>query len=60
MPSWLQAFARNQPVTQTADAVRGLMLGTPHGHSSWIALAWGLGALVVLGPLATRKYRRAA
>jgi len=60
MPWWLQAFARNQPVTQTAGAVRGLMLGTPHGHSSWIALAWGLGALVVLGPLATRKYRRAA
>ena len=60
MPSWLQVFARNQPVSQTAEAVRGLMLGTPHQHSTWISLAWALGAIAVLGPLATRRYRRAA
>ncbi len=60
MPSWLQVFARNQPVSQVAEAVRGLMLGVPHGHATWIALAWAVGALVVLAPLATRRYRRVA
>ena len=60
MPSWLQPFANNQPVSQTAIAVRGLMLGQPHGHSTWIALAWALGAIVVLAPLAVNKYRKVA
>ncbi len=60
MPSWLQVFVRNQPVSQASDAVRGLMLGLPHGQSVWIALVWGAGALVLLAPLATLRYRRAA
>jgi ABC-2 type transport system permease protein/oleandomycin transport system permease protein len=60
MPGWLQGFANNQPVSQTAEAVRGLMLGTPHGHSTWIALAWALGAIIVLAPLSTARYRRVA
>ncbi len=60
MPSWLQDFARNQPVSQAANAVRGLMLGTPTGNSVWLTILWGLGALVVLAPLATMRYRRAA
>jgi ABC-2 type transport system permease protein/oleandomycin transport system permease protein len=60
MPGWLQPFANNQPVSQTALAVRGLMLGTPHGESTWIALAWAVGALIVLAPLAVNKYRKVA
>ena len=60
MPGWLQVFARNQPVSQTAEAVRGLMLGIPHGHSTYVALAWAIGAVVLLGPLATLKYRQVA
>jgi ABC transporter DrrB family efflux protein len=60
MPGWLQPFANNQPVSQTALAVRGLMLGTPHGQSTWIALAWALGAVLVLAPLAVNKYRKVA
>ena len=32
MPSWLQVFANNQPVSQAAKAVRGLMNGQPHGN----------------------------
>ncbi len=59
MPSWLQPFARNQPVSQAADAVRGLMLGVAHGQSVWIAVVWGIGALALLVPLATLRYRRA-
>jgi len=60
MPGWLQPFAINQPISQTAIAVRGLMLDQPHGHSTWIALAWAIGAVLVLGPLAVNKYRKVA
>ena len=62
MPGWLQAFAKNQPVSQVIDASRQLMLGgkSPLLSTSNIywALAWTVGLLVVLAPLAVRKYRR--
>lgn len=60
MPSWLRPFAINQPVSQTATAVRGLMLGTSHGQSTWIALAWAAGAIILLAPLAVNRYRKVA
>jgi ABC-2 type transport system permease protein len=57
MPGWLQAFANNQPVTVVVDACRNLMVG---GHGSPLkAFAWTIGLLVVLVPLAVRKYRKA-
>jgi ABC transporter DrrB family efflux protein len=64
MPGWLQAFAKNQPVSQVIDASRQLMLGhTPSGLWStsniWIALAWSVGILVVFAPIAVWRYRRA-
>jgi len=60
MPTWLQGFARNQPVSQTTDAVRGLMLGLPTGSSVWISLVWSIGLLAVLAPLAVNRFRKAA
>ena len=60
MPGWLQSFAVHQPVSEAADAVRGLMLGVPHGDSTWITLAWSIGAILVLAPLATMQYRKVA
>jgi ABC-2 type transport system permease protein/oleandomycin transport system permease protein len=57
MPGWLQAFARNQPVSVVVDACRHLMVGGP--GSPLKALAWTLGFLLVLIPPAVRKYRRA-
>jgi ABC transporter DrrB family efflux protein len=64
MPSWLQTFAANQPVSQVVDATRQLMLGpTSSGlwstHNIWSALAWSIGILVVFVPLAVWRYRRA-
>jgi ABC-2 type transport system permease protein len=32
MPGWLQAFARNQPMTPIGQTLRGLLIGTPVGH----------------------------
>jgi ABC-2 type transport system permease protein/oleandomycin transport system permease protein len=60
MPGWLQPFAIHQPVSQTADAVRGLMDGTAHGISTYTALAWAAGAILVLAPLAVNQYRKVA
>jgi ABC-2 type transport system permease protein len=59
MPGWLQVFARNQPVSVVIDACRHLMVGGPIPGSPWKALAWTIGMVVVLVPLAVRKYRRA-
>jgi ABC transporter DrrB family efflux protein len=61
MPSWLQGFASNQPVSLVADTVRNLMIGWPpqHPHQTWIALAWTIGFLVVLIPVSVRKFRQA-
>jgi ABC-2 type transport system permease protein len=64
-PSWLQGFADNQPVTVTANALRGLILGPgalPHRHTVSgdviLAVAWALGIALVFAPLAVRIYRR--
>jgi ABC transporter DrrB family efflux protein len=66
MPSWLQAFAENQPVTIIGNAIRGLMLGPgalPAGQTVsgqvTLAFVWIAGILVVFAPLAVRIYRRA-
>jgi ABC-2 type transport system permease protein/oleandomycin transport system permease protein len=59
MPTWLQAFARHQPVSVTVSAVRDLVLGTPAGADLLQALAWMAGIVLVFAPLAVRRYRRA-
>jgi ABC transporter DrrB family efflux protein len=59
MPGWLQAFAANQPVSITVDAVRALMLGGPTTSSALRSVAWSLTILAVFVPLAVRRYRRA-
>jgi ABC transporter DrrB family efflux protein len=66
MPDWLRPFAAHQPVTVTANAVRGLMLGDgalPAGRSvgGQVALTalWAAAIIGVCVPLAVRAYRRA-
>jgi ABC-2 type transport system permease protein/oleandomycin transport system permease protein len=62
MPGWLQVFAEHQPVTQVVNASRSLMVGGALQDSGavWSALLWTLGLLVVLAPVAVRKYRKVA
>ena len=56
-PHWLQAFAKINPVTVTADAARSFALyGTP--VSLGAAAAWIGGLLVVFIPLSVSRYRR--
>jgi ABC-2 type transport system permease protein len=60
MPGWLQAFARINPITCTANAVRALTVGGPTTRPVLYCLAWIVGILLVFVPLATRNYRRVA
>lgn len=66
MPSWLQVFADNQPITIIANAVRSLMLppealpfiGLDQGRLIWKSLAWIAAIIAIFAPLAVRLYRR--
>lgn len=58
MPKWLQVWARNQPVTRAADAVRACMGGGPTASKVLISVGWSLGIAVVLGTLAALRYRK--
>jgi ABC-2 type transport system permease protein/oleandomycin transport system permease protein len=63
MPVWLQAFARNQPLSIVTTAVRDLTLGgiTPGGdlgHDLWLAIVWCVGIVAVAAPLSVAIYRR--
>ena len=60
MPGWLQAFAKINPVTVTADSMRGLCLGGAIWTHLWKSLAWIGGILVVFLTLAVNRYRRIA
>jgi ABC transporter DrrB family efflux protein len=59
MPGWLQPFAKYQPVSVTASAVRALTLGTPATSYVLQSIAWIAGILLVFVPLAVWRYRRA-
>jgi ABC transporter DrrB family efflux protein len=58
MPGWLQSFARINPVTNTAEAVRALCQGGPTAAHVLHALGWIAGILLVFVPLSVRRYRR--
>jgi ABC-2 type transport system permease protein len=65
MPGWMQAFARNQPLTQIVNATRAYSLGDKAeavlGHSAGYfasrTLLWCTLFIVVFAPLAARRYR---
>jgi ABC transporter DrrB family efflux protein len=59
MPGWLQPFARNQPVSVTAEAVRALAIGGPTASYVLQSLAWDVGILVIFAPIAVWRYRQA-
>ena len=63
MTGWLQPFANNQPVAVVINAVRACALGPKVGDAPPLVLgsvAWTIGILAVFGPMAVRRYRRAA
>jgi len=64
MPSWLQTFARHNPVSVLADSLRGLFhvnpaLTTADTRGALIqSLLWIVGILVVFIPISVFRYRR--
>lgn len=40
MPTWLQWFAENQPITPIIETIRGLLFDLPTGTEPWWALGW--------------------
>jgi ABC-2 type transport system permease protein/oleandomycin transport system permease protein len=59
MPGWLQPWARNQPVSVTADAVRALTVGGPAGSLVLKSILWSVAILAIFAPIAVRLYRKA-
>jgi hypothetical protein len=59
MPSWLQGWANNQPVSIVVDAARALTIGGPTAEYVLKAIAWIVGIIAVCAPIAVARYRRA-
>ncbi len=59
MPAGVRWFAENQPFTPVIDTLRGLLTGTPIGHSAVLAVVWCVGLTLVGYLWARRLYNRA-
>lgn len=57
MPPALRAFAENQPVTQTIDAMRSLLVGTPMDNAALYSVLWSVGIIVVSMPVAIWMFK---
>jgi oleandomycin transport system permease protein len=58
MPGWLQAWAKANPVTQIAEASRGLLGTGPIARPAVEALLYAAAFTAVFAPLAVRAFRR--
>lgn len=58
MPGWLQNFTDYNPLSNLADAARGMFIGGPVAHDLWMTLAWSAAITLVTAPLAVSKFRR--
>jgi len=66
MPGWMQAVARNQPITMMTNAVRAMTeghavtatLGHATGYYVVLSLAWTAGLIAVFAPIAVLRYSR--
>ncbi|WP_016906803.1 ABC transporter permease [Streptomyces xiaopingdaonensis] len=59
MPGWLESFTDVNPLTQLADASRGLVLGQGAVGSPVLwTIVWSVGLTIVTAPLAISKFRK--
>ena len=59
MPGWLQPWARNQPVSVTAEAFRALTIGGPTADLVLKSIVWSVAIIAIFAPIAVRLYRKA-
>lgn len=57
MPSWLQVFAKINPVTPMVDTMRALSLGGSISASLWKTLVWDGALILTFLTLALRRYK---
>ncbi|OBJ87871.1 ABC transporter permease [Mycobacterium sp. 1245852.3] len=57
-PEWLRPYVRNQPISQFAEALRGLASGHVALGNLAATLAWCLGMVLVFGAITLRMQRR--
>jgi ABC-type multidrug transport system permease subunit len=58
MPSWLQGFAANSPVSLAADATRALSIGGAVARPLLLTVLWAAVILAIAIPASVRRYRR--
>jgi ABC-2 type transport system permease protein/oleandomycin transport system permease protein len=58
LPGWLQAWAKVNPVSNLADATRGMLVGGPIASPAVKSLLWAAAIIAVAAPLAVRTLRR--
>lgn len=58
MPSWLQGFAKYQPVSVTVSSVRALALGGATWTYALQSLLWCAGIIALCAPIAVWRYKR--
>jgi ABC-2 type transport system permease protein len=62
MPTWLRAFATNQPANQVIVAIRDLLTGGPVADHAIVTIVWSVaiaaGAAAAAGVLYARRMRR--
>ncbi|MEM9518805.1 MAG: ABC transporter permease [Actinomycetota bacterium] len=63
MPGWMQAIARNNPITHMVNLLRALAQGEAPAGDSWTeltvpAVLWIIGITAVAAPLAVARYRK--
>lgn len=58
MPGWLQAWVKINPVSNLADATRGMLVGGPILSPTVKSLLWAAAIIAVAAPLAVRVLRR--
>ncbi len=57
-PGWLRPFVRDQPVSQTAETLRGLAAGWVPVDHLMTALGWCVAMLLIFGGITLRMQRR--
>ena len=60
MPTWLQHFAKYQPLTRAVDAIRHLTTGGGSAEAIFWTIVWSMGIILVFSPISARLFRRAS
>ncbi len=60
LPDWLRPIAEHQPVTPVIETIRGLLLGGSDAATTWTAIAWCAGLILLSTAAGAWLWTRAA